>query len=571
MTTERLSLETRSPALPPVWTPPPAIADKTPKVHVPANANVGVNAFHPGTQKGDTSALLGALDTSARFSGHTASELDLWTRGPEVGAPTVGGPTVGGPGDLNLSHPAVLEGLKRLGLTPTDVLNASGAVPPILDAAASASKGDWKGALKHLMKAGPHLAPLAEKAIIKAAGQLKPDGAEGIARSLLTDGKVVRQIVTNKGLHASVGKLINGDVSGGIRGLMGQQGVARDAAHALARNTTVKGLMSPLGLSTGDDLVKLGKTIPEAMELAQKVRAGDLAGSVQELGDVLGTLPLGMRTKMMSTIAVKLGLPVWLSNAVAATGSLLGNDAVGKALIDAAKAVKAKNLPAFAQAIARMGRVIADTDPATATAYLNALSGLPGTMGKLFENKELNRAVVDTRTVGNLFEALERLAVGNLPGAMDELGQAAGALLTTGRKLNIAGKELPISEEGIRAASQLFERFFDALPPKVKQKITEAVAKLAAQAGFTSVPIIGDVVVGTMDAAALVKVMKDGGDGLDVTLAGAKLAVDAVGLLQLSKGLTVPLRMAIGTAQVVKTTTELVGSVLEFQKAFAGF
>ena len=89
------------------------------------------------------------------------------------------------------------------GLTPTDVLNASGAVPPILDAAAAASKGDWKGALQHLMKAGPSLAPLAEKAIIKAAGQLKADGPEGIARSLLTavPALLTLSMLNSPGLH----------------------------------------------------------------------------------------------------------------------------------------------------------------------------------------------------------------------------------------------------------------------------------------------------------------------------------------------------------------------------------
>jgi hypothetical protein len=568
MPNERLNLDARSPAVPRIWSQPsvpPAIADRTPKVQLRANA------FDPGFGKSASATLLGALDPSARFEGHTASASELWSRGPNLGNPAIDVPAGGSGNKLTVNHPAVLEGLKRLGLTPTDVLNASGAVPPILDAAVAASKGDWKGALKHLMAAAPHLAPLLEKGIIKAASQLKADGPEGIARSLLTDARVVRHLVTNRSLHGAVGKLLNGDAAGGLRGLMGQQAVARDVANALARNVTIKAMMTPLGLANGDDLIRLGKTIPEAIELAKKVKARDLPGSLNELGDVLGTLPLGLRTRMMATIAVKLDLPPWLANAVAATGSLLGNDAVGKALVEAAKAVKAGNLPAFAKSIARMGRVIADTDPAAATAFLNALSGIPGSMGKLFENAELNRTMVDTRTVGNLFEALERLAVGNLDAAMEELGQAAGALLTTGRKLNIAGRELPISEEGIRAASQLFERFFDALPPKVKQRITEAVAKLAARAGFTAIPVLGDVVVGTMDAAAFVRVMREDGDGLDRTLAGAKLAVDVVGALQLSKGVTVPLRMAIGTAQLVKGATDLVGSVHEFQRAFAGF
>ena len=565
MPTERLHLDSRSSVVPRIWTPAPAIADRTPSVHVPANA------FDQDVRKADTAALLGALDTSARFNGATASERELWTRGPIVGNPAFDVPAGGGTGNLNLSHPAVLEGLRRLGLSPTDLLNASGAVQPVLDAAVAASKGDWKGALKHLIAAAPHVAPLVEKGIIKAASQLESDGAEGIARSLLTDPRVVRQLVTNRKLHGSVIKLVNGDVSGAIRGMMGQQAVAKDVANALAKNSTVKSLMAPLGLTNGDDLFRVGKAIPEAMELAQKVRVKDLAGSVRELGDVLGTLPLGLRTRMMAAIAAKLDLPPWLANAVAATGSLLGNDAVGKALLEVAKAVKAKDLPDFTHALAKMGRVVADTDPAAATAFLNALSGLPGSMGKLFKNAELNAAVVETKTVSNLFEALERLAVGNLNGAMDELGQAAGALLTTGRKVSIGGKEFPISEEGIRAASQLFERFFDALPATVKKKITEAVAKLAAQAGFSAVPIVGDLVVGTLDAAALVKLKREGGSGLDITLAGAKLAVDVVGALQLSKGITVPLRLAIGTAQVVKTTTDLIDSVRDFQKAFAGF
>ncbi|MGA9525135.1 MAG: hypothetical protein WBV82_26985 [Myxococcaceae bacterium] len=565
MPTERLHLDSRSSVVPRIWTPAPAIADRTPSVHVPANA------FDQDVRKADTAALLGALDTSARFNGATASERELWTRGPIVGNPAFDVPAGGGTGNLNLSHPAVLEGLRRLGLSPTDLLNASGAVQPVLDAAVAASKGDWKGALKHLIAAAPHVAPLVEKGIIKAASQLESDGAEGIARSLLTDPRVVRQLVTNRKLHGSVIKLVNGDVSGAIRGMMGQQAVAKDVANALAKNSTVKSLMAPLGLTNGEDLFRVGKAIPEAMELAQKVRVKDLAGSVRELGDVLGTLPLGLRTRMMAAIAAKLDLPPWLANAVAATGSLLGNDAVGEALLEVAKAVKAKDLPDFTHALAKMGRVVADTDPAAATAFLNALSGLPGSMGKLFKNAELNAAVVETKTVSNLFEALERLAVGNLNGAMDELGQAAGALLTTGRKVSIGGKEFPISEEGIRAASQLFERFFDALPATVKKKITEAVAKLAAQAGFSAVPIVGDLVVGTLDAAALVKLKREGGSGLDITLAGAKLAVDVVGALQLSKGITVPLRLAIGTAQVVKTTTDLIDSVRDFQKAFAGF
>ncbi len=189
----------------------------------------------------------------------------------------------------------------------------------------------------------------------------------------------------------------------------------------------------------------------------------------------------------------------------------------------------------FAAGLAHTGRTIAETSPEVAKAFLNSLAKIPGSVGELFADPQLNAAMVDSGAAANMFNAFEKLARGDIGGAINEIARAAGYLLGHGEHFEVAGVELPFGQQGIENFTRLFGRFVDALPDKLKAKITEAATKFAAKAGLQSIPFIGNVISG-VSALGSAKdlwdaIGEDPKDPVKIALAAGQLGLDVAGII----------------------------------------
>jgi len=198
---------------------------------------------------------------------------------------------------------------------------------------------------------------------------------------------------------------------------------------------------------------------------------------------------------------------------------------------------------------------------------LDAMGGLPGGIGRLFQDPELNEAIVKSGSAGHLIQSARLLAEGKLEDAAGELYQAASSLLNYGEgtiEVPHFGK-LPFTKDGLTMFAKLFGRFFDALPNGVKNKIEEIIGRAVGSA----VPIIGDLVTGAMDVNAFIDAMKNG-DGVDQLLAGGQLVLDASNVLQVDKPFTEPLKFALGALQAVRSINDMADIVGNFQDVLFG-
>ncbi|HSP78160.1 MAG TPA: hypothetical protein VLQ93_06505, partial [Myxococcaceae bacterium] len=157
--------------------------------------------------------------------------------------------------------------LARIGLTENDLRTAGAAARPNLERAATAAlQGQHDQALTELRNAALASPEIAQKAI-KGLAQNLP---EGPAKTLLSDDKVAKELVTNNELHASIGKLIkNPSDTGAIRELLGND-KARDAAlGALSNDPTVKANLAKVGLAPSD-LLEAGKAAPKVWDMERR-------------------------------------------------------------------------------------------------------------------------------------------------------------------------------------------------------------------------------------------------------------------------------------------------------------
>ena len=465
--------------------------------------------------------------------------------------------------------------ISELGISPSDLLQAGQALPDLLRAGQALGEGDFRTALSSLRDAAGKIPPaLIEKAITTTASKLPNDADSGIIRSMLTDPAFVHELVTNKDLHASFTKMMGGEFIQGAKEILGNEKLREAAGNALAQNAGFMEKLRPFGIQSGADIAALGGAVFDVLKAGGQIAEGKPGDALHTLGQALGEVPPELRGRMVGALADKLGVPDWARDTLTAVASLLGNETVGKALGDAFDALKRGDVPGFLSGIATTGKAICQTAPEAAKAFLNSLSKIPGSIGRLFEDRELNAAVVDSGAATNLFEAAEKLGRGDIGGAMAEIAEAGGALLTQGDHFEIAGQELPFGSQGIENLTRMFGRFVDALPEKLKTKIAEASAKMAARAGLQSVPFIGNVISGVSAVGSAVDLWKaiqaEPKDALDIALAAGQLGLDVAGVFPGLNSITGPLQVVLGTAKVVKGASDLIGDMSEFQQSLVG-
>ncbi|MET0401545.1 MAG: hypothetical protein ABW123_04040, partial [Cystobacter sp.] len=467
------------------------------------------------------------------------------------------------------------DNITALGITPSELLQAGKGLPDLLKAGRALGQGDFQAALSSLRDAAGKIPPsIVEKAITTTAARLPDNAFSGIARSLLTDKNLVHQLVTNPELHASFKKMMSGELVQGAREILGNATVRDAAAQALASNAGFMEKLKPFGIQNGADVAALGGTAFDVMEAGAQFAQGKPGEGLRALGKALGDIPPDLRGRMVGSLADKLNLPDWAGDTLAAAASLLGNEQVGQSLGDAFGALQRGDVSGFLSGIATTGKTIAETAPEAAKAFLNSLSRIPGSLGRLFEDKELNAAMVDSGAVTNIFEAAEKLGRGDIGGALNEIAQTGTALLGQGEHFKVAGHELPFGSQGIENLTRMFGRFVDALPEQLKDRIATEAARFGAKAGLKSVPLLGNLVNG-VSAIGSTKDLVDAiraepKDALNIALAAGQLGLDVAGVVPGLNSITGPLQAILGTAKVVKGAADLIGDVREFQRGLVG-
>jgi hypothetical protein len=133
------------------------------------------------------------------------------------------------------------------------------------------------------------------------------------------------------------------------------------------------------------------------------------------------------------------------------------------------------------------------------------------------------------------------------------------------------GADLPFSVQGLENIGRLMGRLVEALPPKVKQFLTEKAAAAVAKTGFRSIPVVGPVVGLVEDGVDLASDLSDGRDGLTIGLDIANLVVGGVDLIPgVGQGIATPLKMLLGVANGIDDARVMIGDMKDFGEQMTG-
>jgi hypothetical protein len=196
-------------------------------------------------------------------------------------------------------------------------------------------------------------------------------------------------------------------------------------------------------------------------------------------------------------------------------------------------------------------------------------------MGKFFDDPEFNRALVESGSAGKMFDAVEKMAKGDIGGAMTDVMDAAGKLLFQEPHFEVLGEKLPFGQKGLENMARLMGRFIDMLPDKLKEKIFAAAGKAAAGSLIKSIPIIGNIFSGISAIGSgkdlYNSLQKEPKDWVDVGLNAAQFGLDLAGTIPGLGNVTSVLGNIVGAGKVIKGAADLITDVRDFQKSFVGF
>ena len=451
--------------------------------------------------------------------------------------------------------PKVKELLSKIGLEPKDLKSIAKVLPDVLDAAQKLGEGKWQEAFKSLKDALGQIDPkIAAKMIAGAVGNIK--NLPGPIKALLTDPKLLDQLLTNPAAKGALDKLLSGNPMDAAKELLSNPAMRTAAAEALFRDPKTKALLQSWGIKDPKALADLGHAAGEVMDAVQKAAAGDYKGSLEALGKAWGSLSPQQKADLISGLADHLKLPPGLKHALQVGAEVLGTPGVADALGRAIQAAKDGKVGPLATALADAGKLIAQHKPELAVSFLNSLKHLPGSVGKLFADEKLNEAIVKSGAFPHLLDAMASLANKDLSGALKHMAQAGVKLATAGEHFKVPGVgELPVGKEGLENMGRLFGRLWDALPDGIKRKLEQKVAKLAASMGMKAIPGLGNVMALAnlgMDGAALVKELVSGNkDPTTLFLLCAQVGVDVASLFPGLNSIAAPLGTALAMMQLL--------------------
>lgn len=485
-----------------------------------------------------------------------------------------------GEGIYNKLPKGLQEKLGKLGLTPEDFKQIGAALPHVIDAAQSAAAGKFPEALEALGNAVGSAPDLVTKAVNTLAAKL-PDG---LAKTILTDPDTVKSFLTDPNLKGAAQKLLKGDIGGAIRDAAAVvttgSPLLRNLARNIAADPKLSAKLKEIGIESADDIVQLGAAMGDVFNLVESLKTQNWGQAVKDLGAIAADLPDGMRSKLIDALGSKLKLKPEMRTLLSGVLDAMGDPEVRDAIGDAFQAFSSGNPVEWIKGLANAGKTIAKESPDLAVAFLDTLSKLPGSVGAFFGDHQLNRALVESGSLGHMFSAVEKLASGDVGGAIGEIGNAFGSLLSMGEKFEIGPigwgpakwgpKELPIGKEGLEAVGRLMKQFVAALPPKVKSFLEEKMAKLVANTGFKSIPVVGPI-VGVVDSGIdLVNSIKDGEDGLTIALDAASLVVNGASIFPPFQAATTPLKAVLAIGEAANETVKFVQDMNDFGEQFTG-
>lgn len=477
---------------------------------------------------------------------------------------------------------SVQQRLEGLGLTPAMFKEAGLALPHLINAAQAFADGEPQDALNELGK----IIGVAPELITKAITTIAQKLPEGLARTLLTDPATVKNFLTDPDVKDVASKLLAGDVKGALAELgeglrTGEDSpLIKDIAAAILKDPKLSAKLGEFGIKTVEDIVSMGAVLGDTFDLIDDLANQRWGEAVKGLGAIAADLPDGLRSKIIDTLGDKMGLSPELRTVLSGVIDAMGDPEVRDAIGDAFAAFKSGNPVDWIKGLARAGRVIADESPELAVAFLDTLSHLPGSVGAFFSDHELNEALVESGSLEHIFTAVEKLAGGDVVGAVKELGNAFGSLLTMGEHFEVGPygwgpakwgpKELPIGKEGLEAVGRLMTQFIEALPAPVKEFLEKKIASVVAKAGFRSIPVVGPAIGLVEDGVELFNDIKNGEDGLTTAIDAASLVVNGASLFPPFQAAAEPLKVIIGIGEGVNEVVQFVEEIQDFGEQFTG-
>lgn len=462
----------------------------------------------------------------------------------------------------------VKRGLDALGLGGYHLVELGAALPALIGAGQLAAAGDVRGALTALGDAAISAPDMVARAIGAVAAKLP---GTGLIKSMLTDPAVVGQLVGSRDFHDTLRGLLAGDLNA-LRALSTNQALGSPIAQRLWENPTTRSRLSKLGFDSSWDVAQGFSGLAAAMDVAERAQAKDYRGAVDALGSVAAALPDGLRRKVTSRLTQALKLPPGLANVLVEGGLALTDPTVRRALGDATSKVMAGDVRGFLQALAATGVHLSTMHPAAAASFLDALQNLPGSMGRLFKDPELNRMLVESGSVAQVFLAAQRLAEGQPAEAAREVGRAIAALAGAGAPYTVSDYQLPVmGQDGAQAMAKLFERVVDALPAQAKARVVQRAAQLAAKSGMSFVPVLGPAMGAMGEAKEIVEgLRRTPPDYIAVAVDGAQLVLEVAALYPPAQPFVRPVTVGLGFLETALDAKTLVDDVRAFQREFTG-
>ena len=203
--------------------------------------------------------------------------------------------------------PTVQKKLEGLGLTPAMFKEAGQALPHLVNAARAFADGKPQDALKELGNAIGAAPDLVTKAITTIAAKLP----EGLARTLLTNPKTVKDFLTDPDVKGVASKLLNGDVTGALRELGdglrtgSDSPLIHDIAAAIIKDPKLSAKLKEFGITSADDLVSMGAVIGDTFELIDDLAHQRWGEAIKGLGTIAADLPDGLRSKSSTPWATR--------------------------------------------------------------------------------------------------------------------------------------------------------------------------------------------------------------------------------------------------------------------------
>lgn len=470
----------------------------------------------------------------------------------------------------------VKDKLTNLGITPEHLKEAGAALPHLINAAKAFPENPQE-ALKEIGQALKGSPTVVSDVVSKIGEKLQP----GLLKDILTDKDLVKTLVSDDKLHDSLGKLFSGTPEGikeGLRGISADKTAMDAVANTLWKNDGLREKLQKVGFESAADLADAGSALDDVMSLKDALTGNppDYKKAIESGLGVINDLPDGLKSKIADKLTKTLHLPDGMADMVLQGAEAFNDPAVRQHFSDAVEAFGKHDVGGFIKAMGATGETLATNHPDVATSFLDMMGKMPGSIGRFFSDHSLNEGLVKSGAISEVFQATQKLASGDITGALGDLMQGAGKVMGYGDhfKLEVPfwphkpSVTLPFGKEGLEMMGKMAKQFVEALPESVRDKIKTKITEAVAKAGGSAIPG-GGIINAIGDGKDLIDELgKDDKDWVSIGLKGAEVALDVAGTFGVG-GLTGPLRGVVGTIDVLHDASNMISDVKQFGDEFA--